>query len=399
MAGLLVRAWPWLSQPLLALEDGALFFATNYAEFEWLAVTKSYAGYVPVGSNVLSLLVCRLPTDWIPTAFVMTAVFMMFGCATTLMRPAWSAVASFRVRALIAAALVMAPFGSNLEFTSLAYAQWPQMLWLFLLLLEPPAESSRRTPLMFLRAIWVVFLTLTNPLSVVLLPLGLAQRVRRTGRLDWVCLVGAVLGYWLVMLLLPVEHIAPTFAAVWSEIVPAIGVNVVVEAFVGVGGANALASAGPLVLASIATLLCVGLVAVVRLAWPRWSSAARLLVVACVWLLVATVASSLAVRPGWTTGEQHCVRYAWLGRAAVWLVGTMAIATIWRFRVALLLVASVALGLVFGNAGMHYHPGNNDAFRAFVAKLQAQEQELGGRRWIRARHDRQGGMPIIVRPH
>ena len=170
---------------------------------------------------------------------------------------------------LIAAALVMAPFGSNLEFTSLAYAQWPQMLWLFLLLLEPPAESSRRTPLMFLRAIWVVFLTLTNPLSVVLLPLGLAQRVRRTGRLDWVCLVGAVLGYWLVILLLPVEHIAPTFAAVWSEIVPAIGVNVVVEAFVGVGGANALASAGPLVLASIATLLCGGLVAVVRLAWPR----------------------------------------------------------------------------------------------------------------------------------
>ncbi|HIE69984.1 MAG TPA: hypothetical protein EYP98_07310 [Planctomycetes bacterium] len=77
----------------------------------------------------------------------------------------------------------------------------------------------------------------------------------------------------------------------------------------------------------------------------------------------------------------------------------MAIATIWRFRAALLLVASVALGLVFGNADMHYHPGNNDAFSAFVAKLQAQEQELGGRRWIRARHDRQGGMPIIVRPH
>lgn len=398
LAGLLVRAWAWLSQPLLALEDGALFFARDYAEFNWGRVTMSYAGYVPFGSNVLSLLVCRLPTGWIPTAFVATAVFMMVGCAATLLRPAWSAVATFRVRALIAAALVMVPFGSNLEFTSLAYAQWPQMLWLFLLLLEPPTHGPTRVPVLALRGIWVVLLTMTNPLALVLLPLGLARNVRRADRLDWVCYVYALLGYWLVALLFTEQHIAPTLAALWSRVVPAVGVNVVLEAFVGVGGADALASAGTFVLTGVATLLCVSLGVVVRMAWPRWSSAARFLVLACLWLLVATIASSLVARPGWTSNEEHCVRYAWLGRAAVWMVATMAIATLWRFPVALLLVALGAVGLVFGNAPMHYHPGSNDSFRAFVANLKAQEQELGGRRGIRARHDRRGGMPIVVGP-
>ena len=282
VAGLLLRAWPWLAQPLLALEDGAFFFATSYAEWEMEAATKPYAGYVPFGTNVLSMLLCRLPTEWIPTAFVVAAASMTFGCAATFLRPAWQVVAPFRVRVLLSLVLVMVPFGSNLEFTSLAYAQWPQMLWLFLLMVEPPVDGARSSVSGAVRGFWVAFLALINPLSVLLLPLGLLPTVRHAGRWDWSCLIGAVISYWLLVWLFVDDLVTAAFGSVWLDLVPVIGVHVIVEALVGVGGAQALADAGTPVLGVVATLLGVSVVVVVVLAWPRWTSAARVLVVACI---------------------------------------------------------------------------------------------------------------------
>ena len=67
------QTWPWLGEPLLPFEDGAVLLPRHYARFDLLRCFDSYAGYIAFGSNLLAALCCLLPTTWIATAFVVAA--------------------------------------------------------------------------------------------------------------------------------------------------------------------------------------------------------------------------------------------------------------------------------------------------------------------------------------
>jgi len=392
------RAWPWLSQPLLALEDGAVFFAGHFAEWRLSALFEPYAGYLPVGTNLSAMLLCRLPTSWIPVAFVLASAVMLFGCAATLLRPAWQVVAPFGLRFLMALALVALPFGSNLEFTSIAYAQWPQLLWLFFLLLEPGGDESPERRTWLLRRGWVVVLTITHPLAVILLPLGLVASVRNARRADYYWFAVALVGYWLLGLFLLEESVEVSFASLADHWLDALCFKVLVEGLVGVAGAEALVSWGVAVWLPVVVSLVLGVATLCWLAWSRWSPAARLFAIACAWLLSASLAASLATRPDWVDSAQYAVRYAWLGRATLWCVLLLSLGALWRAWVALAVVGVFSVVLVFGNARLHWHPGQNIELRGFLQDLQEQEREAGNRRACRARLDRGGRMPIVIRP-
>lgn len=399
LLGLLVRVWPWLAEPLLPWEDGALFFAQNYAEFEWVAAIHPYAGYVPIGSNLQALVVCRAPTTWIPTVFVLSAVLMLLGAAATLLRPAWQRVAPFATRLLLAAAVAWVPFGSNLELTSLAYSQWPQLLWLFFLVVEPAEGRALRSGGQLVRSLLIAFLTLCNPVGIVLLPIVLLLLRSRTTRLDGVAYLLAIVAYLAVIQLFRDEALTPSFAALWSDFVPAMIVSVFVEAFAGVGGMRGLMAVdvgaewgvGLVVLAVVAW--------VVWRSWGEWSGDARRLAIAGCWLAVTTIAVSLVIRPGWMSEESHVVRYAWLARAVTWLLTCLGLATLLGPVRAALIVAGLAVGLSFGNAGLHRHGKGGAEVAGFMQQLAAQEAELGGRRWIRTRFQPANGPPIVIWPH
>lgn len=395
------RALPWLLQPQLALDDGAFFFAQNYSEFQWGAIFRPYAGYVPVGTNLSALLLCRLPIAWIPVAFVLAAMVMMFGCARTLLRPAWEQVAPYRIRVAMAYGLVVIPFGSNLEFTSLAYAQWPQMLWLFLLLMEPLRATGRRRRHELGRCGLVVFLAIANPLSVLLAPLGLLPMARSMGRLDWRWFLAAVAGYWLMTLALLdglVTQASTALPSLLEQLLFAVGVKVVLEGCVGVSGAAALYEQSPVVHLSAAVLLSGLMATVIWMSWSKLTRSARVFACACFWLLLSTLAASLVARPDWMDSSRYAVRYAWLGRAVMWLVLLCALGVRWRAPVALLVLGVFAFGLANGNWRMHYHPGNQDEIHGLVEDLNRQEERWGGRGQVEVRVRRRSGMSIVIPP-
>jgi len=399
LIGLLVRAWPWLSEPLMPWEDGALFFAQNYAEFEWVAAIHPYAGYVPVGSNLQSLLVCRAPTTWIPSAFVLSAALMLLGAAATLLRPAWQKVAPFGTRLLMAVAIAWVPFGSNLEFTSLAYSQWPQLLWLFLLLVEPADDRTRGWLAAVSRFALVACLTVCNPVGLVLLPLGLWLMRQRAKRLDGAAYLVAMGVFVGIILCCRNQDLVPEIAGLWRDLLPAMARPVFVESFFGLDGWRALRSVGSAAEWGAALGVLVGFVALVGRAFRSWSREVRFFAIAATGFALATVAVSLVCRPGWMAAEQHVVRYAWPARAVVWLLTCLALATLWRPRLAAVVVALLAAGVTVGNADLHRHPRGDWGVGAFMLELKEQEEELGGRRWIRTRWQPEKGPMIVIRPH
>lgn len=398
LAGLVLRAWPWLAQPLLPYEDGVVFFAQSYAEFDWSTVARPYAGYVPVGSNLQALLVCRLPTTWLPVAFVCSALVMAWGAAATLLRPTWRQVAPFRVRLLMAATLAWLPFGSYLEFTSLAYSQWPQLLWLFLLLGEPEPAQPRRPIAVGLRLPLVAFLSLCNPLGPLLIPVAVWACRGRHGRLDAVVFMVATAAYALIVLAWRAEDVGIAIGAAVGDLAAALASSVLLEGFAGLDGARAVAATGTWCTALVALLMAALLAVLVVKTWRGLPCHARQFIAACAWLALTTVGTSLVLRPGWIGAEEHVVRYAWPARAAVWLVTTLTLATLWRARVAYGCVALLGIGLWLGNAGMHFHPGDDRGLGQFVEELAEAERQLGNRRLVRARWDGGGWVPIIIRP-
>ncbi|MFT7537066.1 MAG: hypothetical protein ACI85K_003022 [Hyphomicrobiaceae bacterium] len=400
--GVALRAWPWLSEPLLVFEDGSVFFAPNYAQFEWGGFVAPYAGYVPFGANLSALLLCRLPTECIPTAFVAgaAAVHLAAGCAL-LSRP-WLAVAPFWARVLLAAVIVLLPISSYLEFTTLAYMQWPMLCWLFLLLVEPvhPGVSStwlRRCVSVAL----LVLLTLSHPLAIVLAPLALLRSVRDAQQLRWFAYAAALAGYWLVHLLLIGEHGAPESAMSLIrafDCIPALLVRVGLESMVGFDGWQWLSAYGAVVVFSVAILCWLVAAALVTLAARRWQAATRTFAIACGWLMVVPLATSLLARDvAWD--DQWIIRYIWLSRVGFLLVLTLCVTTL----LSRWLVAGGAVLLAFAlshsNSGCHGHASGADDLRQFVGKLQAKELRDGHRRLIDERFHRGKQSPILIRPH
>lgn len=396
LVGIAIRAWPWLREPLLYFEDGTVFFGPNYRELQWGSSLQPYAGYVPVGSNLAAMLLCRLPTDWIASAFVATAAAVQWLVGCTLLQPGWRALAPFSVRAMLAVGIVLLPIGSHIEFTTLAYMQWPMLCWLFLLLVAPsPRVGWRRWP----DVVLVVLLTWSHPLAVVLAPLGLLRRFREQQPLRWLAFVGGVVGYWLVTWIVASAHGAPDNAMSLLralQAVPAVLVRVCLESFVGIEGWRWLEGGGAALLFLVAAAVLGAAVWLVRCAWPRWNPSMRAFALACVWLALVPLAIGLFVRDvSWR--DAWIVRYLWLGRVAFWMLVLAALTTLRSGAVAAA-VLMLCMGLLsFSNARYHVHAGSTEELRAFLTRLQEVEQRDGHRRGIEDRLDRPKQPPIVIR--
>jgi hypothetical protein len=399
--GVLLRAWPWLVEPLLFFEDGTVFFGPNYAQFGWHSLARPYAGYVPFGANVSAVLLCRLPTEWIPTAFVATASLVQLAAGCSLLGRSWAAVAAFWIRGLLAAVIVLLPIGSHIEFTTLAYMQWPMLCWLFLLLVAPATRCEGTGRVRgCLRAALCVFLTLSHPLAVVLLPLVLMRSVRAAQRVRWASYVGALLGYWLVAGLLIRAHGAPESATSLLrvfELAPALLVRVGLESVVGFEGWQWL-NGGGTVVAYCAAILCWLLAGfLVWLAVRQWRPATSTFALACGWLTIAPLAVAFVARDhDWH--DQWIVRYLWLSRVGFLSVLALSVTTLLpRWLVAGLALA-LAIALTHGNKCFHSHASGAEELHQFLGRLHAKEQRDGHRRQINELLNRAAQPPIRIHP-
>jgi hypothetical protein len=401
VVGVVIRAWPWLSAPLLFFEDGAVFFSANYSQFELSGLAKPYAGYVPFGANLCSLLLCRLPTACIPTAFVVVAAAVQLAAGCSLLGRSWRAVAPFWVCGLLAALIVLLPIASHLEFTTLAYMQWPMLCWLFLLLVEPQPATEVGGLRCCLRSALVVFLTISHPLAVVLAPLAMLRAVRVAQRLRWVAYAASLVGFAIIRWLLIDGHGAPELAISFVrmiECVPALLIRVGLESLVGFDGWQWLLGCGTVIAFGAAVLCWITLAMLVRLAVRQWGGATRTFACACGWLLFAPLAASLLVRDiCWD--DPWIVRYLWLSRVAFLLVATICVTTLLPRWLVAALVIVLATVLTNGNARFHRHATGAAELRQFVGRLYAQEQRDGHRRLIDERFVRDQQPPIMIRSH
>lgn len=394
--GVAMRALPWLLEPLLAWEDGSLFFAANYSEFRPERCVMPYQGYVPFGSNLLAIALCRLPTSCIATAFTVVAILIMAASASAVLRPAWSQVASFRMRLLLGATIAWLPLGSSFEFTTLAYSQWPMLWWLFVLLLEPAPEGRERG---LARGVLTLLLTLSHPLAVTLVPLVLLPGVWRNQRVSWACYLGGICGYWAVALAVVNERSGLSSAHWLDEIVPMLGYRVGLDTVLGGGVREWLATQSPWLAIGAAALVWCIFVVLVLVAWRRWKPRTRLLVGALAWLAIATVSASLVGRTDLTSADPWMVRYVWLARVAFAMVLLLALQELVRTRWLCATALMSAVLLTLSHQAWHRHPGGDDGLSQFVQQLEQQEQERQGRRWIRARLNRERSSLIVIQPH
>ena len=394
--GVIIRSWPWLCEPLLPWEDGALFFARNYSEFSLASAGAAYAGYVPFGSNLLSILACRLPTSCIPTAFVIVAGMVLVGAAGAMLRSGWGAVAPFRTRCMMAAVVAWLPIGTYLELTTIAYVQWALLLWLFLLLLEP---SGDRPSSSLGRNLAIVVLAMSHPLAALLLPLGLiaTHRLERDSS-RWAYFIVGLVAYWTMLFLSVDEQVSPSLGHGIQELLPVMGLRVGLEAVLGSGGREWVSGYGsyaPLVVASLIWLVMVG---GVLAAWRKWSVQRKVFVIQCAWFCVATVAASLVARPDWSSDDVLVVRYVWPSRVAFCWVALLILRTWVPLGLSVAISLAFAWGLMLSNGAFHRHFGDAAQLRSFVDGLVEQEEELGGRRWVRAFLVREKGPSIVIKP-
>jgi hypothetical protein len=291
--GVMVRGMAWLRAPLLPWEDGSVFFAGNYAEFSLASCVKPYAGYVPFGANTFALLLCRLPTPLIPVGFVAAAMLLQVAAAAALLRPAWRALAPFSVRLMCAAVVGLLPLGSHFEFTTLAYAQWPMLWWLFVTLLEPTANPGARP---WGRSALVLVLSLSHPLAFTLLPLWLLPAGLRGHRLLWRTAVFAIAAYWVSSTLLVDPVVQPTLTNTW-QLVPTMLVRIGLECVVGLAGWQWLEAVGQYLPIIVAIAVWLGFALLLRMVWQRFSPTQRGFVAACFFMMLAPLSASLIARP------------------------------------------------------------------------------------------------------
>jgi len=397
--GIAIRAWPWLREPLLLHEDGAVFFSKSYAQLDWNTLISPYAGYLPFGANLSAMLMCRLPTEWIPSAFVAVACAVQLAAGSTLLRRSWTAVAPLWVCGLLAALITLLPISTHFEFTNLAYMQWPMLCWLFLLLIEPqpaaPVSKTRR----HIDSVLVLFLTISHPLAVTLAPLGFLPAARNAQPNRWMSFTSALIVYALLVVIVAKPGGQDlSFSLLRSlDCAPALLFRVGLESFVGFHGWQWLVACGSTIAIGAAILCWLAFAALLSLSLRKWSAKTRTFAIACGWLMIAPLAASLLLKDiNWH--DPWSIRYLWLSRVAFLLIVTICVTTLASRWVALMIALVMAAVLTSSNASYHQHAEDGDTLRLFVNQLQTQEQNDGHRRLIDARLDREGQPPIIIRP-
>ena len=180
---LIGRFWSELRAPRLFAEDGSVLFSRHWdaGSVEGaLEIFAKFQGYASVLPNAAAWLLCRLPSESIPSAFVaaaLAAYAVPFLLLASPLVKGW--LPDPRVRALVAVSGAAASIANVKVCTLLIYAQWPLFAAAALLLLAP-AGSSRVA--LWGRSVALVGCACTGPLVAALLPVAavrafLPQRV------------------------------------------------------------------------------------------------------------------------------------------------------------------------------------------------------------------------------
>lgn len=389
VAGALVQARGSIRHGPLALEDGAILFARSFQAFSVADWWASYSGYVTLIPNVLASLVCRLPTPWIPHAFAVVAALLAAAPALALLHRGYEPLAGWAARCRMALALAWLPLGNCALAGTLQYSAVPLLGWLTLLVLRP---GSTRGLACVAEPLLVFALTWTHPLAILLVPFAVRGILRRERVPTHVAmLVGAA-----TYLAFGHRGDLPHHPEALSRLPAVLAVRVGFESIAGTRAKLWLGQSGlDWVAAFVGGLALLLVVLGAARTWPQWSSVQRRFAGAASVLIPGFVAAALWVRAVPTAEEMWSQRYVLVPRYLFVGLGMLLAERRYGARAATLLAVSVGVATTLGNR-LVYRVAANEV-PAFVARLAAEEQRLGGREAIRAELPR-GDWPIRISP-
>jgi hypothetical protein len=154
-------------------EDGSVFLQQALDRSFWHTVFEPYAGYLLVFPRLAALVAAALPLAWAGTVFTLTAAALVVWVAWTVWSFSAGLIPSPWLRAALAAVVVLVPTGGIEAVDNVANSHFYLVFGAFWVLL---GRARSRGALVSGHAL-VLLATLTDPLTLVFLPVALARFV------------------------------------------------------------------------------------------------------------------------------------------------------------------------------------------------------------------------------
>jgi hypothetical protein len=180
------------SGPLDAVwvEDGGIFLNDALHRGFLDALTTTYADYLHVVPRLLAELVALAPLEWAPELFSLFGGAVVVLCAFVVW---WASAGHFtdrRLRALLAALVVLVPVAGYESLANLAYLSWFLLFASFWVLLWRPASLAAAIA----GGVFLALTLMTAPQGLFLLPLVVARAFAWRDRRDGALIAGYAIG-------------------------------------------------------------------------------------------------------------------------------------------------------------------------------------------------------------
>ncbi|MEV7988938.1 hypothetical protein [Micromonospora sp. NPDC085948] len=152
-------------------EDGRIFFDGAVAKSFPLVLVEPYGGYLHVLPRLSTELATHLPIGWWAAVVAIAAAVVRAAVALLVFTAASGHLPSRRLRAVLAAAVVLLPAGNSEALNNLANLHWFVIFGAFWALLWRPTTRWQNG----LSAVALLLAALTSPLGMLLVPLAAAR--------------------------------------------------------------------------------------------------------------------------------------------------------------------------------------------------------------------------------
>jgi hypothetical protein len=186
----LVRMWSSLPLDSIWAEDGGTWLpgAISHATFD--ALTTTYNGYLQTSSRLVAEPVALLPVGWFASVMAIAGAAIVTGCAFLVWRASAGHIEDPRLRAALAAMVVLLPVVGAETLDNVTNSIWFLLFASFWVLLWRPATLARAAA----AAGFILIAALSNAAIVVFAPLWLLRSIAIRDRRDAIIVSGFALG-------------------------------------------------------------------------------------------------------------------------------------------------------------------------------------------------------------
>ena len=204
-------------------EDGKVFLQGALHDSLPEAVGTTYAGYLHLVPRLLAELVALAPIESSARLLAVSGACLIVLCAFVVWRASAGHLPDPRLRATLAALVVLVPIAGPESLDTIAYVQWYMLFAAFWLLLWRPSSL----PCAIAAAVFVALTAMSAPLSLILMPIAVLRAVATRDRRDAAIVLGYGVGA-VVQLAAIVAANSDQPAAGWdADLLPAYLVRVV----------------------------------------------------------------------------------------------------------------------------------------------------------------------------